>query len=57
MTHFLQVAARIALEWQRTLHLAALRHALACGVPRDELAAGVCAVAMEAGDILETASC
>ena len=44
---------RAALHLLSLLYLAALRTALATGVPRDDLAAGVCAMAVRAGVILD----
>ncbi len=45
--------ARAALELQGGVLLACVRHGLACGLVRDELAGLVCRVAQEAGRILD----
>ena len=44
---------RAALHLLSLLYLATLRTALATGVPRDDLAEGVCAMAVRAGVILD----
>ena len=48
------IVARFMLTWVRGAYLDALRVARAAGVPNGELVGDVCALALQAGDVLDT---